>query len=183
MREDDSALLQAGGRRRSADQYVDSMKMQLMFGVLVRAMQFLKLADTSRLPVERTTLKDLLRKWGAFPHIGSGNCPVCDARGEAQADSVAVLAAPLEARVINICNVDIDIEKIQVCPPHSQSVCLQIVACLPTHACLLACFCVHYATAAYDVLPCSAMPNGCSHSIGDPTSGSGPRTSSETSLR
>jgi hypothetical protein len=115
MGEDDSALLKAGGRRRSADQYVDSMKMQLMFGVLVRAMQFLKLADTSRLPIERTTLRDLLRNWGAFPHVGSGNCPACDAQGEAIADCIAVLAAPLEARVINIRNVDIDIEKIQVC--------------------------------------------------------------------
>ena len=112
MREDDNALLMAGGRRRSADQYVDSMKMQLMFGVLVRALQFLKLADSSRLPVERTTLNHLLRKWGAFPHVGSGQCPACDAGGDA--DSAPVLAAPVEARVMNIRNIHIDVEKIQV---------------------------------------------------------------------
>jgi hypothetical protein len=115
MREDDNALLMAGGRRRSADQYVDSMKMQLMFGVLVRALQFLKLADSSRLPVERTTLKDLLRKWGAFPHVGSGKCPACDAGGVAPADSAPLMTAPVEARVMNIRNVHIDVEKIQVC--------------------------------------------------------------------
>lgn len=114
MREDDNALLMAGGRRRSADQYVDSMKMQLMFGVLVRALQFLKLADSSRLPVERTTLNVLLRKWGAFPHIGGGECPACDVGGVA-ADATPLLAAPVEARVMNIRNVHIDVEKIQVC--------------------------------------------------------------------
>jgi hypothetical protein len=114
MREDDNALLMAGGRRRSADQYVDTMKMQLMFGVLVRALQFLKLADSSRLPVERTTLKDLLQKWGAFPHIGSGQCPACDAAAGASSDAAPVLAVPVQARVMNIRNVHIDVEKIQV---------------------------------------------------------------------
>lgn len=114
MREDDNALLMAGGRRRSADQYVDSMKMQLMFGVLVRALQFLKLADSSRLPVERTTLKDLLREWGAFPHTGSGQCPACDGGGSSSADAAPMLTAPVEARVMNIRNVHIDVEKIQV---------------------------------------------------------------------
>lgn len=124
MREDDNALLMAGGRRRSADQYVDSMKMQLMFGVLVRALQFLKLADSTRLPVERSTLTDLLRKWGAFPHIGSGQCPACDAGGGTSANAAPGLASPIEAaRVMNIRNIHIDVEKIQVCstfPCHCQ---------------------------------------------------------------
>ena len=121
MREDDSALLQGTGRRRSADQYEDSMKMQLMFGVMVRAMQFLKLADTSRLPVERLTLQELLQKWGAFRHVGAGACAGCAGAntGVSQDSGALQLQIPVESRVMTVRNVQIDIEKLQVrcCAP------------------------------------------------------------------
>lgn len=116
MREDDSALLQTTGRRRSADQYEDSMKMQLMFGVMVRAMQYIKLADTSRLPVERMTLQELLRKWGAFRHVGSGACAGCAGAdgGGSQDNGALQLQVPGESQIMTVRNVQLDIEKIQV---------------------------------------------------------------------
>lgn len=115
MREDDSALLQATGRRRSADQYEDTMKMQLMFGVMVRAMQFIKLADTTRLPVERMTLQELLRKWGAFRHVGAGACVGCAGAGNGGSQESALqLQLPADLQVMTIRNVQLDIEKIQV---------------------------------------------------------------------
>jgi hypothetical protein len=115
MREDDAALLNSSTRRRSADQYVGSMKMQLMFGVMVRAMQFLKLADTTRLPVERSTLQSLLFKWGAFRHVGDGNCPVCDASAASKTEAIVEEPLPLESKVLRMQHVRLDLNKIEVC--------------------------------------------------------------------
>lgn len=114
MREDDAALLHSTGRRRSADQYVDSMQMQLMFGVMVRALQSLKLADTSRLPVERSTLQALLHKWGAFKHVGDGPCPACDGGGGGAAVAVVEQPPPQETKVLRVQNVPLDLENIEV---------------------------------------------------------------------
>ena len=118
MREDEARLLSGHSRRRSADQYVDSMKMQLMFGIMVKAMQFLKLADTGRIPVVRTGLNDLLKRWGAFPHIDKGRCEGCD--GVPPSDTSPKLMVehqppPLESKVLKIRNIEINIDKIKVC--------------------------------------------------------------------
>jgi hypothetical protein len=115
MREDDAALLNSSTRRRSADQFVDSMKMQLMFGVMVRAMQFLKLADTTRLPVERSTLQNLLYKWGAFRHVGDGNCPACDAVAANKTEACVEEPPPLESKILRMQHVRLDLDKIEVC--------------------------------------------------------------------
>jgi hypothetical protein len=112
MREDEATLLGTCSRH-GMDLHVGSMNMQLMFAVMVRAVQFLRLADSTRLPVERTTLRSLLSKWGAFDHIGAGVCSACSIGGDA-AEAIVVEPAPLESRVLRILNIDLDVEKIEV---------------------------------------------------------------------
>lgn len=118
MREDEASLLHSSGRRRSADQYVDSMKMQLMFGVMVKALQFLKLADTNRIPVERTTLADMLAKWGAFPHADNGKCSGCDAAAAPSSEDPAIMVEnvppPHESKLLKIRNITLDVDLLEV---------------------------------------------------------------------
>lgn len=112
MREEEAAMLSGAPRRRSADQYIGGgNKTALLLAVMVRALQFLKLADTSRLPVERTTLRKLLGKWGAFDHLGDGECQACDSPGEHA--RMAVVTDP-ESKLLKVNDVELDVNTIHV---------------------------------------------------------------------
>lgn len=107
------AALTPGTRRRSAEQHMPAHQAQLAFAVAALAMRYVRLTDTSRLPVERTTLQGLLQRWGAFVHTGSAPCKLCAAPSAHDVDLCTERPEPLRSSVLRIRNAKVDVDQLQ----------------------------------------------------------------------
>jgi hypothetical protein len=119
MRDDAASRRASPPRRRSAEQYASAARAQRAYGVIARALHFLKLSDTARLPVERATLRSLLANWSAVVHTGVGPCPACDKHGAAPADANVDEPPPLESRVLQARGMELDVDEVAVRPRRS----------------------------------------------------------------
>jgi hypothetical protein len=114
-REDEAACARGQGGKRRMQKYQGAMTPQLRLGIFAQAIRHLQLADTSRLPVERTTLQALLKRWGGVVHEGSSACPACDQRPVSPPPaSIDEPPPPLDSPVLRIRNVELDMNNLNV---------------------------------------------------------------------
>ena len=115
IREDEAARQHGRPQPCNTAPYPGAMTPQLKLSVLALALQHLQLADTSRLPVERTTLQALLKRWGGLVQTGASVCPACDQRPNSPAPaSIDEPPPPLDSGVLRMRNVEVDLSSLNV---------------------------------------------------------------------
>ena len=113
-REDAALARHPSSRRRSAEQYSRARKAQFAYGVMARALHFLRLSDTSRLPIERTTLAGLLTKWGGVVRTKAQGCAICNKRAPPPRAQDLEEPALLDSKVLRVRHAQLDLDKLQV---------------------------------------------------------------------